>query len=419
MKKRIVLVIFSLCLLVMFTLPAPVLADNGLTVVNSSAEIDFPLRIIFTISVEDDARINDIRLHYNIERLSHAQITSEIYLAFSPATSVDAEWIWDMRKSGGLPPGSRVTYWWTVSDEEENGVTTQPSTIYIEDERYDWHSIIDGNVTLYWYEGNNNFAQELMNATQASLLQLANNTGAELEGAIKIYIYANSQDLQGSMIYPQEWTGGVAFTQYGVIAIGIQPTADGLAWGKRVIAHELTHLVIHRVTFSPYSGIPTWLDEGLAVSAEGDLDNAFISALGIAEQQDAFITVRSLSSPFSAYASESLLAYAESYKIVSYLIGEYGREKMFDLLNTFQQGAGYDEALETVYGFNMDGLHELWLDYYYPDMVDKVDTTATTVVMPVNGNSLNTVIWILVGVLGGVILVLALFLGRQLWLRRN
>jgi hypothetical protein len=259
----------------------------------------------------------------------------------------------------------------------------------------------------------------LMDATQKSLLNLAENTGAELEGTIKIYIYANTQDLQGSMIYPQEWTGGVAFTQYGVIAIGIPPTEGGLAWGKRVIAHELTHLVIHRVTFSPYSGIPTWLDEGLAVSAEGDLDSAFVAALSGVEAQDDFITVRSLSSPFSAYAGESMLAYAESYQIVSYLINEYGREKMFDLLNTFQQGAGYDEALETVYGFNMDGLHELWLDYYYPDMIDKVGTTTPTAVVSVNGDSSNTVLWILVGIFAGVILVLALFLGRQLWRRRN
>jgi hypothetical protein len=101
------------------------------------------------------------------------------------------------------------------------------------------------------------------------------------------------------------------------------------------------------------------------------------------------------------------------------LIDEYGREKMFDMLNTFQQGAGYDEALVKVYGFDMDGLHELWLDYYYPDMVDEVDTATQATVMPVNGDSSNTVLWLLGGFLGGVIIVLALFLGRQVWHRRN
>ena len=408
-----------LCLLVVLILPVTALAENGLTITNSSAETDFPLRLIFDISVESNASINDIRLHYKIERLAHAQVTNEIYLQFTPATSVDTEWIWDMRKTGGLPPGSSVTYWWTVSDADGKITETEPDTIHIEDERYEWDSITKGNVILYWYEGSKNFAGELMETTQESLSRLADNTGAELEGLIKIYIYANSQDLQGSMIYPQEWTGGVAFTQYGVIAIGIQPTEGGLEWGKRVIAHELTHLVIHRVTFSPYSGIPTWLDEGLAVSAEGELDNAFIAALDVVEEQNDFITVRSLSSPFSAYAGESILAYAESYKIVSYLIDGYGREKMFELLSTFQQGAGYDEALEKVYGFNMDGLHNRWLNYYYPDRAEIVDTETTTVVSPLDSGSKNTNLWMLVGFAGGFILVIALFAVRRAWRRSS
>lgn len=419
MTRIVTLILLCLCLLVILLLPLPALAENGLTVTSSSAETDFPLRLIFDISVESNALIDDIRLHYTIERLAHAQVTSEIYLQFTPANSVDAEWIWDMRKTGGLPPGSSATYWWTVSDEDGKSTKTAPATIHIEDERYEWDSITEGNIILYWYEGSDNFAGELMEATQESLSRLADNTGAELEGTIKIYIYANSQDLQGSMIYPQEWTGGVAFTQYGVIAIGIQPTEGGLEWGKRVIAHELTHLVIHRVTFSPYSGIPTWLDEGLAVSAEGDLDHAFVAALDIAEEQDDFITVRSLSSPFSAYAGESILAYAESYKIVSYLINEYGREKMFDLLNTFQQGAGYDEALENVYGFDMDELHERWLDYFYPDRVDVVDTATPTTVTPLESSSQNTVLWMLVGFAGGFILVIALFVVRRAWRKRS
>jgi hypothetical protein len=141
MTRRIALTLLRLCLLVIFFLPVPAMAENGLTVTSSSVETDFPLRLIFDISVESDARINDIRLHYTIERLAHAQVTSEIYLQFSPATSVDAEWIWDMRKTGGLPPGSRLTYWWNVSDAGGKNTETEPATIHIEDERYKWDSI--------------------------------------------------------------------------------------------------------------------------------------------------------------------------------------------------------------------------------------------------------------------------------------
>jgi hypothetical protein len=114
------------------------------------------------------------------------------------------------------------------------------------------------------------------------------------------------------------------------------------------------------VTFNPYNGLPTWLNEGLAMTSEGELEQYFVDYLSAAEANNALISVRSLSSPFSAYTDKSLLAYAESYEIVSYLINEYGREKMFELLHAFRQGSGYDEALNGVYGFDMDGLNAQW-----------------------------------------------------------
>jgi hypothetical protein len=160
------------------------------------------------------------------------------------------------------------------------------------------------------------------------------------------------------MIFPQEWTGGVAYTRYGTIAIGI--SANSLDWGSLAIAHELTHLVIHQVTFNPYNDLPTWLDEGLAMYAEGELEPEFVAALHKAETERTLISVPSLSSPFSAYGEEATLAYAQSYSVVKFLIDDYGQNKMFELLNTFRQGSGYNEALERVYGFDMSGLDGRW-----------------------------------------------------------
>jgi hypothetical protein len=49
--------------------------------------------------------------------------------------------------------------------------------------------------------------------------------------------------------------------------------------------------------------------------------------------------------------------------IVEFLIDNYGQERTLELLDTFKQGSSYDGALMTVYGFNMDGLNDLWQDY--------------------------------------------------------
>ncbi|MFC1942204.1 peptidase MA family metallohydrolase [Chloroflexota bacterium] len=358
MIKKAVLSFLAVLLLLVGSGTGLVQAGTELTVRTSSAEMDFPDRLNFSLSAQSDVNIVDIRLHYTVDRMAHAKVTGEVYIQFAPATSVSEEWVWDMRKTGGLPPGSSIMYWWTVIDAGGNKIKTEPTIVQIEDDRYDWRNITQGNVTIYWYKGNDDFSRELMKATQGALARLAEDTGAELESPVKIYIYANSQDLQGSMIYPQEWTGGVAFVRYGIIAIGIAP--NNLNWGIGAIAHELTHLVIHQATFNPYSDLPTWLGEGLAMNAEGDLDGQFVASLHKAIEDDNLISVQSLSSPFSAYAEESALSYAQSYSIVKFLIESFGPEKMFELLNTFQQGSGYDEALEKVYGFDMDGLDTRW-----------------------------------------------------------
>jgi hypothetical protein len=329
--------------------------------VDSSAQAEFPLRLNFSLIAESEVNITDVRLHYTVDRESFAQVTSEVYIEFMPATIVQANWSWDMRKTGGLPPGTLIEYWWTVEDAGGNRIETKPVLIQFDDIRYPWESLTEGKITLYWYEGDKTFAEEIMLTAQQVLARLAEDTGAELKKPVKIYIYANSQDLQGAMIFPREWTGGVTFARFGTIAIGIAP--DTLNWGKRALAHELTHLVIHQVTFNPYSDLPTWLDEGLAMYAEGTLEPILAVLLYEAVAEDRLISVRSLSSPFSAYAEEASLAYAESYSVVEFLINSYGQSRMLELLNTFREGSSYDGALKKVYGFDMDGLNSLWREY--------------------------------------------------------
>ena len=361
MIKKASILALAVCLLLTILSPVPTQAQDGLTILDSSAQVEFPSRLSFNVSAQSEVDITDIRLHYMVDRASFALVTSEVYIEFVPTTTVDVSWALEMVKIGGLPPGSSVDYWWTVEDAKGNKVKTSPIRVQFDDTRYAWRNLTEGKITLYWYEGEKSFAQEIMATAQQALERLAEDTGAYLEKPVKLYIYADARDLQGAMIYPQEWTGGVAFTRHGTIAIGIAP--DNLYWGKRAIAHELAHLVIHQMTFNPYSDLPNWLDEGLAMYAEGVLGPEFTVHLDRAIAENSLISVRSLSSPFSAYTEESLLAYAQSYSLVKFLITSYGQGKMLELLNTFRQGSSYDTALEKVYNFDTEGLDILWRDY--------------------------------------------------------
>ena len=318
MKKKISLLAVFTALLVALLTPGLLKAQNELIVVDSSAQVVFPLQLSFSLSAESNVDITDVRLHYRVERQSFAPVTSEIFVEFEPAPSISLNWALEMVRIGGLPPGTSVEYWWTVTDARQQKVSTTPATVKFEDRRYQWQSLTEGKVTLYWYQGNEAFAQELMTATQQSLVQLKDYTGAELLKPIELYIYANSQDFQGSMLFPQEWAGGVAFTHYGIMAISISP--NNLSWGKHAIIHELTHLVIKQVTLNPYNDLPTWLNEGLATYSEGSLETNLTTSLNSAIALERFISVQSLASPFSVYPEEALLSYAQSYSLVEFLI---------------------------------------------------------------------------------------------------
>ena len=359
MIKRIILITSALFLL--FS-PSAVAAVDGIVVIDMDVDIDFPNQAVFTIEAESYVDIVDVRLYYQVDRMNYAEVVSEGWADFTPASMVEANWVWDMRNAG-LPPGAEVIYWWMIEDADGNRFETSPDIMNFDDDRYLWQSLTStapqgSEMSLFWYEGSDSFARELMDTCEEGLARLTQDIGTYPERPINIYIYASDNDLKGAMIFPQEWTGGVAFTAFSTIAIGISPSE--LDWGKKALVHELTHLVVHQATFSPYGQLPLWLDEGLAMYNEGELDPVLRSYLEEAIAEDELISVRSLCSPFSAYSEKASLSYAQSYSLVEYLLDNYGQDSMLDLLTIFKQGSTYDEALTEVYGFDIDGLDARW-----------------------------------------------------------
>lgn len=354
MIKRTGLVVLAFFLLL---IPSPAKANSGISVLSSSVEINFPYGLVFNLEAESDADIIDARLHYQVDKANYAQVISEAWAQFAPAPRIETSWTCDMARAN-LPPGAMITYWWTVRDAVGNSLETAPGVVCFDDNRYSWQNLTDDGLTLFWYKGSESLAEALMSACEDALDRLARETGTYPGRPIKIYIYASTAELQGALVFPQEWTGGVAFTDFSIIAIGISP--DDVAWGEKTLVHELTHLIVHQATYSPYCTLPTWLDEGLAVYSEGGLDPYFQSYLEKAVSENKLLSVRSLSSPFSAESEKAYLSYAESYSLVEYLISNYGKDQMLNLLISFKQGKSCDEALTEVYGFDTNGLDNRW-----------------------------------------------------------
>jgi hypothetical protein len=251
---------------------------DGFTVTLTDPVVDFPDSIDFKIEAESDADISEITLQYRMEKLDILPITNVVFPSFTPGPKTSTEWKWDMTQTGGLPPGADLSYWWSLEDASGHKADTPVKTVSFDDGRHDWKSVESTSFNLYWYDGDSRFAQQLVAAGEDALTLLGEDIGAKPERTVEVYVYGSTAALQGSLIYPQEWTGGLAFTEYGTVALGI--STDQLAWGEGAMAHEMAHLVVHQATMNGYGIVlPTWLDEGLAMYAEGELSSQFSSAL--------------------------------------------------------------------------------------------------------------------------------------------
>lgn len=207
------------------------------------------------------------------------------------------------------------------------------------------------------------FGQALLDHGLHSLEFLERDTGIAVERQIHIYVYGDRDDFFAALEPgAKEWTGGRAFPSYNIILIDIAP--DSLEWGKRAVAHEITHLVIHQRIRSPLGelSLPPLIDEGLAVYYEspGAPEPQFALPLKRAIQSDSLIALRALTRAFSADPQIANLSYAQSYSVVDFIFRRYGRDKMAQLLQAFKQGGFYDDILIQVLGVNLDDLEIVW-----------------------------------------------------------
>lgn len=334
---------------------------DGFSITLSDPKVDFPDSIEFKIEAESDAQITDITLQYRMDKVGLLPVTSVVFPAFTAGEKTSAEWKWDMTQTGGLPPGADLSYWWSIEDASGHKADTPFKALSFDDGRHEWKDAQSSSFNLYWYKGDSRFAQQLVSAGEEALSRLEDDIGAKPERTIEVYVYGSTKALQGSLIFPQEWTGGLAYTEYGIVALGV--STEQLGWGERAMAHEMAHLVVHQVTMNGYGLVlPTWLDEGLAMYAEGEQSDASAAALkSAAKLPNGLISVQSLSSSFPADTASATLAYAESYSLVEYLLDlRGGKENMLYLLGATRAGSGYVEALQDVYGLSIDQLDFQW-----------------------------------------------------------
>jgi hypothetical protein len=336
----------------------PARAQGTITVSNDQPKIEFPDRLTFQADFKSDQPIEKVVLEYGVDQWTCGTVIAKAFPDITPGKDVSAAWTWEMKQSGSQPPGSKIWWRWRLTDQQgQETVTNRKETVWLDDQ-HDWQTASGDNINLHWYDSKAAFGDELHQSAVKSLEDLAAVTGLRTTKPIDLYIYANTADMRDAVLYEPGWTGGLAYADHNIVIIGISP--DQMEWGKRTEAHELTHVLVGQLTFSCLSDIPTWLQEGLAVYGEGGPDEPSRKLFDQAVKDNTLLPVRSLSGGFSEDPTKADVSYSQSYSLVNFLIDKYKQAKMIDLLDTLRGGSTVDEALQKVYGFDVEGFEDAW-----------------------------------------------------------
>jgi len=383
--------------------PQMAVARSGITTSNDRAVIHFPEKVVFEVDLRSEAEINEIVLEYGVEQLTCGTVVAKAFPEFTPSQDVEASWEWEMKQSGSEPPGATIWWRWYATDADGNELLTDVQTITWLDEEHNWGTVEGDSINLHWYEGSRAFAEELHADATDALAYIDDNMGLKPDGPIDIYVYGSFADLRDAMYYEPGWIGGQAYTNYNIVVVGIPPDdTDSLEWGRDVEVHELTHVLVHRFTFSCLFSLPTWLDEGLSEFVERGEDGLGTDRpdFEAAVADDTLFSVRALGGSFPEDSEKAHFAYAQSYSLVDFLITEYGRDEIVDLLATLRDGEAIDDALQAAYGFDQDGLEDAWRESIEaaPRVAEGAKPTPTPTptmvptLVPISGVPLATVI---------------------------
>lgn len=130
---------------------------------------------------------------------------------------------------------------------------------------------------------------------------------------------------------------------------------------EATLKHELCHILLHRNI--KRERLPRWLDEGVCQWASGGIAELMASdegrALTKATIFNRLISIKELDR-FPVDERLLILAYEESKSIVEYIISEFGRQGMLNVLEYLQEGHSIEDSIQKSLSISTSELEMKW-----------------------------------------------------------
>ncbi len=262
-----------------------------------------------------------------------------------------------------FPVFTEIFFTFQVGLENGETITSEKYSFAYNDDRFPWQSLQTEEFEVFWYEGDTEFGQTILNTAYEGLARLQNQVSIPDPEKITYYVYASSQDLQSTLQMTGQaaaWIAGNANPEMGVILVSIPPGPAQSVEIKRQVPHELTHVMMYQKLGENYDKLPIWLHEGLASTTEVFPNPDYPLLLEKAYEREMLIPMADLCDSFPVDAANFQLAYAESTSFTWYLLGEFGNPGMENLISAYADGLSCNRGVEVAFESSLAGLERDW-----------------------------------------------------------
>lgn len=280
-----------------------------------------------------------------------------------------------------IPVGSVFTFWWEFETLDGQRIETERQEFVFLDGRYDWDSIADEEeqITVYYYGGNRERAEMALRATREAMIEVEELLEVEVPYPVRVVVWRESREALAAQ-RPRGAFSDHVITGGARVAPDLIHVYDPLGDFVDVTMHETAHIVTRVAGFGPFTRIPSWLDEGVAVWAQRRPGAGYERGVDQAIAQDNTIRLRTMTSGTNVPGQVNIF-YGQSWHVVSFMLEEWGQESFAELFRVIKSGERTDDAMLQVYGFDQDGLYNLWREHVGLDPIEFEDR-ATAVDRP-------------------------------------
>lgn len=242
---------------------------------------------------------------------------------------------------------------------------------------FDWRFIQSEHFDVYYYQSKN---YDLANFTainlEASLKQVQEDFQHQIADRIQVIIYDSHNDFSQTNVVPlpidAEGIGGVTDAFKNRITM---PFSGNYTEFRSTLHHELVHAVINDMFYggnvqSRLSGealqIPLWFNEGLSEYESNGWDTNSDMYIRDAIINDYLAPIPRLSGYY---------AYRGGQSVWNYIVEEYGREKIGEIMQTMKSQRSVKAAFQRSLGLTVEELSKSWIDYnkkrYFPEVAER------------------------------------------------